>query len=269
MPLLLQPAEMNRIQAMRRIGIFGHVGNGNLGDEAIIAAVIQNIKRRVPSAEICGFTTNPADTRDRHKVVAFPILRVQNTAQMRGAPAITEVSEGREGFTARLKTKLKKYRLLYALLRGMKDSFLIVSGMIAELKFLIRCYRNVKGTDLFIVAGSQQLIDYVGGPWEHSYNVFKWVLLAKISKAKIVFLSVGAGPVRSALGKFFVKNSLSLASYRSYRDETSRKLVQELGISGEDGVFPDLAYSLRVNSVSTSSVDDEIFQLWVSTRYHS
>jgi polysaccharide pyruvyl transferase WcaK-like protein len=121
----------------------------------------------------------------------------------------------------------------------------------------MQCYRNVKGIDLLIVAGSQQLIDYIGGPWEHCYNVFKWVVLAKTTKAKIVFLSVGAGPVRSRLGKFFVRKSLALASYRSYRDETSRKLVQELAISGEDGVFPDLAYSLRVNVAPSSTLDDE------------
>jgi polysaccharide pyruvyl transferase WcaK-like protein len=176
---------------------------------------------------------------------------------MRAAPAITEVSEGHESFTATLKTKLQKYRLLYSFLKKIKEGLLSVSGIIAELKFLIRSYKNVKGTDLFIVAGSQQLIDYVGGPWEHSYNVFKWVLLAKTTRAKIVFLSVGAGPVRSSLGKFFVKKSLALASYRSYRDETSRKLVQGLGISGEDGVCPDLAYSLRVSVASSSTRDDE------------
>jgi polysaccharide pyruvyl transferase WcaK-like protein len=242
---------------IRRIGIFGHVGNGNLGDEAIIAAVIQNINQRFPNAHIYGITTNPADTQDRHKIAAFPINRVGNTTQMRLVPTIADMSDGRESFTAKVKTVLKKYQFLYAVLRRMKDSGLTFLGIIAELRFLIRCYRNVKGIDLFIVAGSQQLIDYVGGPWEHSYNVFKWVLLAKAAKAKIVFLSVGAGPVRSTLGKFFVRKSLDLASYRSYRDETSQKVVQELGLSGEDGVFPDLVYSLQINAGSSSSGGDE------------
>ena len=36
---------------IRKIGVFGDVGNENLGDEAIIAAVIQNITRRYPK---CG-----------------------------------------------------------------------------------------------------------------------------------------------------------------------------------------------------------------------
>ena len=36
------------------IGILGHCGNANLGDEATIAAVIQNIRTRYPDANIVG-----------------------------------------------------------------------------------------------------------------------------------------------------------------------------------------------------------------------
>jgi len=44
------------------IGIIGHVGNQNLGDESIIAAVIQNMRRRYPDAEINGFSLNAGAT---------------------------------------------------------------------------------------------------------------------------------------------------------------------------------------------------------------
>jgi polysaccharide pyruvyl transferase WcaK-like protein len=62
---------MKNLRRIRKIGVFGHVGNENLGDEAIIAAVIQNIRRRYPNAEIYGFTINPEDTRKRHKLRPF------------------------------------------------------------------------------------------------------------------------------------------------------------------------------------------------------
>jgi len=39
---------MSKGQKVKRIGIFGHVGNKNLGDESIIASVIQNIRRAMP-----------------------------------------------------------------------------------------------------------------------------------------------------------------------------------------------------------------------------
>jgi polysaccharide pyruvyl transferase WcaK-like protein len=67
---------MSGTSAVRRVGIFGHVGNGNLGDEAIVSVVIENIRRRYPSAEILGFTLKPEDTVLRHKIAAFPIRRV-------------------------------------------------------------------------------------------------------------------------------------------------------------------------------------------------
>jgi polysaccharide pyruvyl transferase WcaK-like protein len=111
---------------------------------------------------------------------------------------------------------------------------------------LLQCYRHLKGVDLLIIAGSQQLIDYVGGPWAFPYTLFKWVLIAKITKTKVVFMSVGAGPIQSSLSKFFIRNSLSLASYRSYRDEVSRKCIEQSGALGHSAVFPDLAYSLFV-----------------------
>ena len=43
-------------RAQRKIGVFSHGGLKNLGDEALFAAVIQNVRLRVPDAQIVGFT---------------------------------------------------------------------------------------------------------------------------------------------------------------------------------------------------------------------
>ena len=55
------------------VGVFGHYGNENLGDEAIIEAVIQAVRDRFPAAQIYGFSINPADTAQRYGIPAFPI----------------------------------------------------------------------------------------------------------------------------------------------------------------------------------------------------
>jgi len=47
-----------------RIGVFSHGGTKNLGDEALFAAVIQNVRLRVRAADIIGFTINPDDTTE-------------------------------------------------------------------------------------------------------------------------------------------------------------------------------------------------------------
>lgn len=60
-------------QAPLRIGIFGHYGNRNLGDESIIEAVIANLRERLPEAELVCLSIDPADSRERHQLEAFPI----------------------------------------------------------------------------------------------------------------------------------------------------------------------------------------------------
>jgi len=64
-------------RAQRKIGVFSHGGLKNLGDEALFAAVIQNVRLRVPDAQIVGFTANPEDTELRHEIPAFPIARLE------------------------------------------------------------------------------------------------------------------------------------------------------------------------------------------------
>src|SRR5208337_1496805 len=63
-------------EKQRRIGVFSHGGLKNLGDEALFAAVIQNVRLRVPDAQIVGFTANPEDTESRHGIPAYPIARL-------------------------------------------------------------------------------------------------------------------------------------------------------------------------------------------------
>src|SRR5580692_8203899 len=74
----------------KKIGIFGHVGTQNLGDETIIAAVIQNIRLRYPDAEIRAFTFNPEDTNLRHGIASFPIRRLNGAAR----PAVSLKQQG-------------------------------------------------------------------------------------------------------------------------------------------------------------------------------
>ena len=77
------------------------------------------------------------------------------------------------------------------------------------------------------------------------YSVFKWSVIAKLCRAKLFFVSVGAGPFYSRMGKRLVRTALSLANFRSYRDESTVQRLQAIGFpANKDRVFPDLAFSL-------------------------
>lgn len=232
--------------------MFGHVGNQNLGDEALIAAVIQNVRRRYPDAEVRGFTGRPHDTEQRHRIPAFPIRRPN------GRPNATARPEGTAdtpagwrpalaGASAGLRALLKRVPLLAALVRAARSVVQVARAIPWELMFLARSYRRLRDTDLLLVAGSGQLSDYWGGPWAYPFTLFKWSLLARASGAKVAFLSLGAGPLRTQLGKFFIKQTLRLAHYRSYRDDDSRQCIMRLGVPGEHPVVPDLVFSLHVD----------------------
>ena len=234
-----------------RIGVFGHVGNQNLGDEALIAAVIQNVRRRHPEAELRGFTGRPHDTEQRHHIPAFPISRLNGRAAT--APQLGLAADPPAGPWGELQARLKRVPLLPVLVRAARRGG---RGLLAvlEVAFLARSYRNLRGTDLLLVAGSGQLNDYWGGPWGFPFRLFKWSLLARAAGTKVAFLSLGAGPLRTRLGKFFIKQTLRLAHYHSYRDSDSRQCITELGLPGDHLVVPDLVFSLHFGDVPRDTV---------------
>jgi polysaccharide pyruvyl transferase WcaK-like protein len=82
--------------------------------------------------------------------------------------------------------------------------------------------------------------------------LFRWSITAKLCRCRLAVISVGAGPFYTAVGKFCVRSILSLADFRSYRDESTVRYLQGIGISADrDQVFPDLAFSLPTSAVSS------------------
>jgi polysaccharide pyruvyl transferase WcaK-like protein len=243
---------MGLSQLPRKICVISHGGTKNLGDEALFATVVQNVRRRVPDAEILGFTISPDDTRKRHGIPCFPIRR---SAAVAPTPAASPVSEpaAAPSSSPRDSTPSRGLRGFVKSIPGVQPffSFLrtVAGGAVsalAEPRFLIKSYRRLKGAQLLIAAGGQQLNDGYGGPWGYPFTLYKWTLLAKLTGTKVVLLSVGAGPIDSPLSKFFFRRTLNLVDYRSYRDAISSQLMISLGIKGEHPVFPDLVYSLRL-----------------------
>ncbi|MDR4459431.1 MAG: polysaccharide pyruvyl transferase family protein [Nitrospirales bacterium] len=254
----------------KRVGIMGHVGNENLGDESIIAAVIQNIRDRWPDAEICGFTIMPVDTQKRHGIPSFPIRRGSvsvlpgsptadfvATSDVTAAEPTSGSASGAQAtnslLTQRVKEIVKAIPILSTLMRGVMAALEVIPMIGKEFGFLVESRQRIKGLDLLLIAGSHQLNDFVDGPWAFPYTVLKWTLLARNAGAKVVFLSLGAGPIETWLGRRFLRYALQQASYRSYRDVTSKRWVDTLQGFDADQIVPDLAFSLRFSIRSPES----------------
>lgn len=240
-----------------RIGILGHYGNQNLGDEAIIEAAIDSVRRHFPEADISCFSIDPNDTRIRHGVPAYPIryieTRSDNTPagsdedkspEKRPDPDIHKASHKRNHRSpvAYLK-KLAFFRFCIGVLRTMVSG---ISNLRLEIPFLFKNYKLLTSYDLLLVTGSNQFLDNFGGVWGFPYTLLKWITIAKLSGTKVALISLGAGPLEATVSKVFSKLSVYLSDFVSYRDEPSRELVEGKKKSYSSFVFPDIASNLKI-----------------------
>jgi polysaccharide pyruvyl transferase WcaK-like protein len=103
----------------------------------------------------------------------------------------------------------------------------------------------LKECRMLIVTGTGILVDHTTGPFGYPYLLFKWSIIAKLCRCKLLFVSVGAGPIYHKVSRWFIKCALKLSSYRSYRDDFSKQYIETIGFKGHgDPIYPDLAFSL-------------------------
>jgi polysaccharide pyruvyl transferase WcaK-like protein len=234
------------------IGIFGHYGNTNLGDEAIIAAILGNLRTRLPNATFYAFSRDPVDTESRHGVPSFAVRRsfekASSTLDDAGRPRdvgddqTDEIAE--QSLPGMVRTLAKKVPGLRAVVRLCRSFWALLFASGPELRFCVRSARILEDVDLLIITGSNQFLDNFGGPSGYPYTLLKWAILARLTRTKLIFVSVGAGPLDAKLSKLFIRLALSFSSYTSFRDEQSMRLIESIGFKDSRLVFPDLAHSL-------------------------
>lgn len=220
-----------------RIGLLGPFGFGNLGDGAIQQAVIQNILRYVPNAEIVGFSLNPEDTERRHGIRSYPISRFSETRWMK--------PRGNAGYLFTLNRIADRFRDSPRPIERLFGKLALALPL--EVLSALDASTTVAGTEYFLFSGGGQLDDYWGGPWHHPYTMLLWALIARLRGARVCFVSVGAGPIDHNLSRWLIRAALALSHYRSFRDEDSRRLIDSIGARHLGPVFPDLAHSLDLD----------------------
>ncbi|HEY2651695.1 MAG TPA: polysaccharide pyruvyl transferase family protein [Solirubrobacteraceae bacterium] len=191
----------------KKVTLFGHFGSLNSGNESSMRTMLSHLREASPDTQFLCVCTHPEAVVARDGIEASPITTRSRASRL---PLV-----GRP----------------YAALR--------------EILQCIRAFKVLEGTDALIIPGTGLVTDAFGLHAWGPYNVFKWVLVAKLRRARILLVSIGAGPFYSPVGKALVKATLSLADYRSYRDEASRESVCEIGFPAQrDPVYPDLVFSL-------------------------
>lgn len=243
-----------------RIVFYGNFGAGNLGNEVTLQTAIEQTLTRLPGARLLCVCTNPEDVRTRHGIEAAPSLSrdsgwswsdlnerragndVDELRPPSGTPAAQEPRS--HGFGAKLA------RLGRIALRRIPQE---LAHWCSMLRVMVR-------SDVLLVPGTGIVTDGGCGSFGYPYDMFKLTVLARLCRRRVIFLSVGAGPFRHRLGCWFIRRSLGLAHYRSYRDADSKRRLEDIGFdTARDSVYPDLVFGLsldplvREQTVSDSS----------------
>ena len=242
-------------QNIKTIGIFGHYGNLNLGDEAIITALIENINQRFTDVQLYCFSINPQETESRYGIPTFPIRRLapesgqqasMSQADEQSIPTAENTASPDKPTSAktRIVRVIKSIPGLAASMRFIRALPEFIADIPGELAFNKKSYDALKSIDLLIIAGSNQFLDNFGGPWGFPFTLLRWSILARLAKVKISYVSVGAGPLEAKLSVFMCRFALSFSHYASFRDRASQLMIARRSENGKTSVYPDLAFSL-------------------------
>jgi polysaccharide pyruvyl transferase WcaK-like protein len=232
--------------SLKKIGLMGCWGFGNMGNAAHQVAMIQNIRKYQPNAQIYGFAVYPEITKNINGIPCFTFYRHPHNGWWEG--------DGKNFLTNSL-NKFSTYtrKISNPVIKKLFIPLRVPVETILEIFALVRAFRIIKGFDMLIVTGGGHFDDVYGGARVLPYGLFVWSLITRLRKVNFLVLSNGAGPITEPLSKFFFKQALSSASYRSYRDEDSKQYVARVldFQVKDDPVYPDLAHSLDLTRYQT------------------
>ena len=212
----------DRANSWKKICIFGNFVSANPGNESTLQALLFHLQRLMPDVEVVCACTGPDVLARTHKIAGVPI---SGTILKRFIP----------------------HTPLFASLRRM--ALLLPSEIWRSLQALW----TVRTARMLIIPGTGLLTDAYGLKGSGPYNLLKWTLLAKLCGCEIVFISVGAGPIYTSVGKYLIKTALALSDFTSYRDAASLEYLARIGVKVSSGrVYPDLVFSLPEGNLPVS-----------------
>jgi polysaccharide pyruvyl transferase WcaK-like protein len=218
------------VTARPRVGIFGKVGAGNIGNDASMEAVLGYLSSHQPDAIVDAMCTGPETLRAKYGINAIPLFW-----HNRFKPE--------SGLTA---TALK----------------VVGTGVDA-----IRTASWTRRHDVVIVPGAGVLEASLPMlPRGFPYAMFLLSVSGRLFRTKVALVSVGASTVNQPVTRWLFNSAARLAFYRSYREPGSREAMRKRGLDvSRDNVYPDLAFALPV--LPAVAVDEQTVAVGVMAYY--
>ncbi|MEV7002997.1 polysaccharide pyruvyl transferase family protein [Streptomyces sp. NPDC093982] len=201
-----------------RVGVFGLLGSGNLGNDGSLEAVLGYLRTEHPEAAVDALCGGPEVVARRY-----------------GIPA----------------TRLHWYRGEY---RTASRAGAIAGKGLGKLVDMFRTAAWVRQHDVVIVPGMGVLEATLPlRPWGFPYSLFLLCASGGLLGTRIALVGVGAAPIGNRPTRALVGWAARLATYRSYRDDLSRDAMRAMGVrTARDEVYPDLAFALPAPSNTPS-----------------
>lgn len=180
-----------------RIVLSGYYGFDNVGDDAILYAIIQSLKEYYPQIELTVLSNKP-----------------EKTAAAYGVEAVNRWN-------------------------------------IAEVA------KAIKASDGLISGGGSLLQDETG---RKSIPYYSGVMkIAQFLKKPVFVYAQGMGPVTSQINKMIMKKTLQKAKMLTVRDESSKQLLENIGIKQRIQIVPDPVMGIDVSSFQSGWMNDKQF----------
>jgi polysaccharide pyruvyl transferase WcaK-like protein len=194
-----------------RIGLFGYLGSGNIGNDASMESVLGYLRAEHPDAIVDAMCMGPERLRRAYAIEAVHMSWARKY----------------------------EHRVPGPLTAGLK-----VLGKFVDAG---RTAWWVRRHDLVIVPGMGVLeatlpLHALGAP----YAFFLLSFSGRIFGTKVALVSIGANVTKQPLTRWLFSAAARYASYVSYRDAVSRDAMPRRDETGERGlVYPDLAFGLQ------------------------
>jgi polysaccharide pyruvyl transferase WcaK-like protein len=214
-----------------RVGLFGLLGSGNIGNDVSMQSVLAYLRESQPDATIDAMCMGPERVKADAGIDAIPLQWSRRYEErMSGLPMKALKAAGKA-----------------------VDAF--------------RTAAWVSRQDVVIVPGMGVLEASTPiNPWGVPYALLLLTACGRIFGTKVAFVSVGATDINQRSVRWVSTWAARLAYYRSYRDLKSRDAMRRRGIDvSKDHVFPDLVFAIP--SPSAESGDPQTVGVGVMAYY--
>lgn len=195
-----------------RVGLFGWLTAGNLGNEASMETVLGYLRRDHPDAVIDAMTGGFRRLQENYGIDAIPLTWSESQDQLENPLA----------------------RIAMKIFGKLADPFRIIAW--------------VRRHDVVIVPGTG-VLEATLPMRAYTFPLSMCVLCAsgKTLGVKVALVSVGASKIKKRATRWFSNAAARSAFYRSYRDAYSIAAARQRGIdTSGDRVFPDLVFGAPV-----------------------